>query len=773
VVTAVGGDQIVSLTGAILAAGSTCVLQVDVTATRGGTATNRIEAGAFRTAEGVTNPTAATAALTVTASADLAVAKILLDATAVPGTAVTYRVTVSNAGPDDVIGATVADSAPPGTQFTGWTCVPAGDATCTAQGAGDILDTVTIPAGGSLRYFVTAQIDPSLTGSLANTASVAPPATVVDPSPGNDSSTATAALAPAVTLRGFKSDLTSGYTPGAQQTYFVVVTNLGPSDAPDVTISDALAPGVTLAANVACTAAGTALCGVVSGPAGATAFGATGARIPAGLANRLTFTVPVAYDPGLGTDPLTNTVTATEVTPDVSGPPLARSDTNVRQALVTLAVTVTDASASYTPGGTATYTVTVTNVAGLSDALNLSVGDALPAGVTLAGTVTCVAGGSASCGTVSGVLGGTSFGIAGATLAVGPGNSLTLTVPVRFAPDLASSPLVVTATATDLASAATASSGDSDTRLLDVAMTLTKTDNRASYTPGGRGVYRLVVRNTGLSDALDVSFVDTLPPGVTLLAPPACIVLVRGSCGTLSGVIGGSSFGTTGARVGGSLVGSLIFVAPVSFAASLVTDPLVNSTTVTDVESGSGASSSDSDARAPSAVSADLSIVKTGGGHGVVGGTIAYLIVIRNAGPDAADGAAFTDVVPASLTGVTATCIHATGGATCGPVTVVTNEVSGTAGLLPKNGTLTIRVTGVASAADTLVNAATITAPAGVTDPNTANDTSTATTEVDPAPTAVPTLSTVSLVLLVAALAVTALVRQRRGPAGSPRARRG
>ncbi len=63
------------------------------------------------------------------------------------------------------------------------------------------------------------------------------------------------------------------------------------------------------------------------------------------------------------------------------------------------AITKTDGSATYAPGGTATYTITVTNN-GPSNANNVSVTDNLPAGVTLTGNATCVAAGAATCGAV-------------------------------------------------------------------------------------------------------------------------------------------------------------------------------------------------------------------------------------------------------------------------------------------------------------------------------------------------------------------------------------
>src|SRR5439155_1267106 len=180
------------------------------------------------------------------------------------------------------------------------------------------------------------------------------------------------------------------------------------------------------------------------------------------------------------------------------------TDTDALASQVTLVVAKTDGSATYTPGGTATYTITVTDT-GASDATNVTVSDALPAGVTLTAGATCVANGSASCGTVTGLVGQTSFGTTGAEIAAGTGNSLVFSAPVAFAGGMTIDPLINTATATDVLSGGNGSGSDSDARSPQVSLSATKTDGSAAYTPGGAATYTVTVANTGSSDALDVS----------------------------------------------------------------------------------------------------------------------------------------------------------------------------------------------------------------------------------------------------------------------------
>ena len=104
--------------------------------------------------------------------ADLSITKTDGVTTAVAGGSITYTITASNAGPDSVVGATVADTFPAALTAT-WTCVGAGGGTCTAAGAGNINDTVNLPAGGSVTYTASASLSASATGTLVNTATVA------------------------------------------------------------------------------------------------------------------------------------------------------------------------------------------------------------------------------------------------------------------------------------------------------------------------------------------------------------------------------------------------------------------------------------------------------------------------------------------------------------------------------------------------------------------------------------------------------------------------
>src|SRR5256884_1488160 len=382
-------------------------------------------------------------------------------------------------------------------------------------------------------------------------------ATATDLATGANSSAADSdALAGQVTLAVAKTDGSLTYTPGGNATYTVTVTHGGLSDATNVAVSDTLQPGVTLTANVTCAAIGSAGCGTVTGLAGQTSFGATAAHIAAGPGNSLVFTAPVAFSTAMTADPLANTATATDL---LSGATGSGTDSDARSPQVSLAVSKTDGNPAYTPGSTATYTVTITNT-GLTDALNVSVSDALPAGVTLTANIICTANGSANCGTVTGGSGQTSFSATNATIGAGATSSLVFTVPVAFASNLQADPLVNAATANDLASGATGSGSDSDVRAAQATLGVTKTDGRATYTPGGTATYTIVVTNAGPSDASNTTVSAPLPPGVTLTANVSCVAAGTANCGIVTGTAGQTSLGTTGASIAAGAANSLTFI---------------------------------------------------------------------------------------------------------------------------------------------------------------------------------------------------------------------
>jgi len=178
------------------------------------------------------------------------------------------------------------------------------------QGAGVVIPT--LPAGGSVTFTVNATVASGATGTITNTANIAAPAGVIDPNPANNNATDSDIVAAVANLALAKTTGGATYNPGDVATYSITLTNSGPSNANNVTITDNLPSGVTLTANVTCAATGAATCGSISGAAGGTSFTAIGATILGGAGNRLVYSLPVRFASNLAASQITNTVTASD-----------------------------------------------------------------------------------------------------------------------------------------------------------------------------------------------------------------------------------------------------------------------------------------------------------------------------------------------------------------------------------------------------------------------------------------------------------------------------
>jgi uncharacterized repeat protein (TIGR01451 family) len=126
-----------------------------------------------------------------TQRANLGISKSDSITTYIPGGNVQYTIIASNAGPNNVTGATVTDTFD-ATRLSNitWSCSAVGGATCAANGTGDISDTVNLPVGSSVTYIVDADIIGTSSGDLFNMATVSH-ASITDPDTSNNSATDT------------------------------------------------------------------------------------------------------------------------------------------------------------------------------------------------------------------------------------------------------------------------------------------------------------------------------------------------------------------------------------------------------------------------------------------------------------------------------------------------------------------------------------------------------------------------------------------------------
>ena len=553
------------------------------------------------------NNTASTTTVVGPASADLALDKTG-PATPAPGAVVAYQLTYTNNGPSDAAGASITDTLP--AQLTFLASDPAG---CTAAGQVVTCPVGAVTAGASATITVTAKLASGTAGgvTLTNDASIS--ASTADPVPGNNSATATATTgAPSANLTLTKT-APATVTPGAPFDYVLTATNLGPSDAASVTLTDAGVTGVTAdsATGATCTFS------PLSCSLGTLAAGTT-----------TTVTVHVTPDASLAPGTvLTNTAQLNSPTPDpVPAGRTATASTTVGAGSADLSITKTG-TASATPGEPVSYAVTVTNI-GPSDAAGVLIEDFPAAELIDVSGPGCIVTDHLLCPQ--------------GTLAAGA--SVTVTVTAMVDPAVTATSTSNTATVrsdtTDLVPANNSATATTALNPPSADLAVTKT-GPATVIPGGGLSYSVIVTNNGPSIADDVVVTDTPGAGI--------INLSLGDCPTTGcsvGVInpGQSITVLVSAQADPALPGGISLINTAS-ATSATADPVPgnNSGSTTAITSAPGA---------------DLTTTMTGTVIAPPGGPVTYTVTVVNNGPSDAAGVVLTDTPGSGLLGASAPGLH-------------------------------------------------------------------------------------------------------------------
>src|SRR5262249_21144159 len=135
-------------------------------------------------------PSSGTDTDALTPQADLSVTKDDGKTSAVPGTPDTYTITVTNNGPSTVSSVILTDDEPAALLNPVFGTPSAGS----YNAATGLWSGLSLATGQSVTIPLTGTIDPAATGSLTNTAHVAPPTGVTDPNPANNNDTDTDTL---------------------------------------------------------------------------------------------------------------------------------------------------------------------------------------------------------------------------------------------------------------------------------------------------------------------------------------------------------------------------------------------------------------------------------------------------------------------------------------------------------------------------------------------------------------------------------------------------
>ena len=701
------GDPSVSLSGGNIAAGGNCTLTVDVTTSTPGDSVNTT--GNVTSTNGGTGNTA-TATVTVGAIAPPSITKSFTPTTIAAGGTSTLTLVITNPNAAlTLTGLAVTDTFP--TDMT-----VAAPLTTTNTCGGTLLDNLggTLVAGAAGIQLTGGTLAPAsnCTITVLVTATVSGVNTTgnVSSTNGGTGNTGSATLTvgaitpPSIT----KSFTPASINPGETSTLTLVITNANTAlTLTGVAVTDTFPTDMTVAAPLTTTNT----CGgtLLDNLGGTLVAGAVGIQLTGGSiapASNCTITVLV-----------TATVSGVNTTGNVSSTNGGTGNTG-SATLTVGAIAPPSITKSFTPttieaGGVTTITLVITNPNVALALTGVAVTDTFPAGMTVAAppnaTNTCG-------GTFAPVAGAGSVSLSGGNIAAG--GNCTLTV------DVTTSTLGSSVNTTSNVSSTNGGTGNTATATVVVNAvqppSIVKSFSPTAIVSGGTTTLTLVISNpNALTTLTGVAVTDTFPTGMTVAAP----LTTTNTCGgTLLDNLGGVlADGADGIQLtGGS-------IAPASNCTITVlvtaTQSGVNTTgNVSSTNGGTGNNGS-----APISVGggvADLQAVKSVSPTSVSpGGAISFTIVLTNNGPDAANGATFSDAVPAEVSILSATCGSAAGGAVCGSVNVAGQNVTMTIPTFPSGGSLTITINGIVTASSgSFTNTARITPPVDIVDPNEPNN---------------------------------------------------
>ena len=657
-----------------------CTIEVDVTSTTPGTVTNTIPIGALQTSLG-NNTAEASDDLTVTAVADVSVAKTLVDSSPyTTNDTVTFTIAASNAGPNTASNVTITDT-PNNVSITGVTDDDAGNL-CTTATLQSGCNIGSLTNGQTITFTVTATIDSE--GAFSNDVAIS--ADETDPNAGNDTDSAggTAGGLADVSVTKTLTD-TSPYLTNDTVTFTIAASNAGPDTAENVTITD--------------TPANVTITGVTDDDAGnlcTTATLQSGCNIGS-LTNgqTITFTVTATID-SEGAFSNDVAISADETDPNAGNDTDSAGGTAGGLADVSVTKTLTDTS-PYLTGDTVTFTLIASN-AGPDTAENVTITDTTT-NVTITGVTDDDAGNLCTTATLQS---GCNIG------SLTNGQTITFTVTATIDSEGAfSNDVAISADETDPnAGNDTDSAGGTAGGLADVSVTKTLTDT-SPYLTGDTVTFTLIASNAGPDTAENVTITDT-PANVTITG------VTDDDAGNLC---------TTATLQSGCNIGSLTNGQTITFTVTATIDSegaFSNDVAISADETDPNAGNDTDSAGGSAGGLADVSITKTltDTSPYLTNDTVTFTIAASNAGPDTAENVTITDTATnVTITGVT----DDDAGNLC---TTATLQSGCNIGSLTNGQTITFMVTATIDSEGAFSNDVAISADE--TDPNAGNDTDSA-----------------------------------------------
>jgi uncharacterized repeat protein (TIGR01451 family) len=297
---------------------------------------------------------------------------------ATAGGSLTYTLTVTNMGPNPASQVQVVDILPAGVSHVsnsgGCVEAPAGTLTC---------DLGEMLARSSQAITVQVLIDSSLVHNAGGPTTITNSATVTnlagpDPSTGNNSASEATQVIALADVSITKSAATDPVIAGTDETYLLTVTNNGPSDAENVSLTDVTPTNTIFISRSQTAGPGFACTDPTSGTTGTVACNLT--VLPAGASATFTLVLHVLSSAPDGST-ITNTAAITSTTDD---PNLANNSGTVTVNVITradLSVTKSQERDLVIADISQTYHITLVNN-GPSDAQSVILSDPTPANTT-------------------------------------------------------------------------------------------------------------------------------------------------------------------------------------------------------------------------------------------------------------------------------------------------------------------------------------------------------------------------------------------------------
>ncbi len=599
-----------------------------------------------------------------------------------PGGTVTYTLNVTNTGALTATGVALRDTLPEDFVYS------SGSAGCSGSGR-VVTCTLSNMANGVSTTVQIVATAPITTGVYTNTAVVGAQQPESDGTDNFDRFPVEVVLQADLSL---DKTAPSSVAAGEQLTYTLTVTNSGPEDAPNITLTDNLPTGVAFqSASTGCSHNG-GTPGAVTCNLGSLTNGAN-----------KTIKIGVKVNPALAGG--TNLVNNASVTSGASDPtPGNNSDPAATGVTVDADLSASkNAPALVCIHGDFLYNLNVTNH-GPSQATGVTLNDTLSSNVDFqsasggcnhsGGAVTCNVG------------------------ALAPGASEAYTISVEPKSGLAD--YTVLHNSVSVSASTPDSNGGNDSDTADTTVRTDCTDLQADLelgksapsTVGAGGVltFTLVVTNHGALGATGVTISDTLPGGVTFQAGAS-----SGSCSESGGVV---TCDVDALSPGAKQTVYVVVSVPIGMAPGTVLDNTASvSVNEDDFETGNNSDSSSSTV----IIETDLALDKTATAAVNAGETIAYTLTVTNDGPSNSTGVTLTDTLPDGVIYNASSSSHGTCSESNRVVTCDLNPLNASASAI-------VYITVTPFNAGTFTNTATATT--ADTDPNGANDTAETSTNV-------------------------------------------